>query len=312
MKKLAPVCLFVFNRLNETKRTIQELQKNFLALESDLIIFSDGVRGDQSDAKVIEVRNYIRTVSGFKSIQIVEAITNNGLANSIIEGVTQTLNKYGKVIVLEDDLITTPNFLTFMNEALDFYKESSRVQSVNGYSLKIQNKEDVYFHRRAFPWGWGTWDDRWSKELFDKDKILKMIKTDKKLLKDFNKICGSDISSMLKDSISGVNNSWYVRWVFNHFINKKLSVYPATSKVRNIGFINEGTHCVGINTYKEEIDIKHNVDFSFFHFKESNKIVNDQFLKYFKKNYKIWFRIKLLVTPLGRTLLFNEIRNKYF
>lgn len=311
MKKLAPICLFVYNRLNETKRTVEALQKNILANESDLIVFSDGTRLDQSDEKVLEVRNYIRTISGFKSIKIVESITNNGLANSIIEGVTRVIKQHGKIIVLEDDLLTTPNFLNFMNQALDFYMESSEIQSVNGYSLKIQNHKDVYFHRRAFPWGWGTWEDRWSQDLFDKDEILKKITDDKNILTDFDKVCGNDISSMLKDSISGVNNSWYVRWAFSHFLNEKFSVYPKLSKITNIGFNDEATHCMGINTYVSELDNINEREFSFIKFRELEEDINNKFLRYFKKEYKFLFRMRLLRYSKGRNQVFKELKDRF-
>lgn len=312
MKKLAPICLFTYNRLHETRLTIEALQKNFLARESDLIIFSDGAKNEQSIIKTVEVKNYLKTISGFRSVTVNESIFNKGLANSIVEGVSQVLEQYGKIIVLEDDLLSTPNFLDFMNQALDFYKESNQIQSVNGYSLKIKCDNDIYFHRRTFPWGWATWQDRWTQDLFDKNEIHKKINENKKVLTDFNKICGNDISSMLQDSISGANNSWYVRWVFNHFLNENYAVFPKLSKINNIGFIDEGTHCLGINTYENIMDEEYKRSFSFIKFKKLGESSNNSFLGYFRRSYKFLFRLKLLKTSIGRTQIFKEIKNKFF
>jgi len=312
MNELAPICLFTYNRIEETIQTVSALKKNYLAKESDLIIFSDGHKDESTKKKVTEIRNYLKTVTGFKTVKIKESEINKGLANSIIHGVSEVIYKYGKTIVLEDDLITTPNFLNFMNQALDFYKDDDTIQSINGFSLKINNPENIYFHKRTFPWGWATWKNVWSQRLFDKDYIQNKITDNPKLLKKFNKICGNDMASMLQDSMSGVNSSWYVRWVFNHFSNNKYSVYPTLSKVVNIGFMYESTHCNGINTYISELDNKFNMSFTFVKLKELDKDMNKEFLRYFKKSYKLFFRIGLLKNLYGRKLLINEIKRKFF
>lgn len=312
MKNLAPICLFTYNRLDQTKQTVEALQKNFLAKKSDLIIFSDGAKNELAIIKIKEVRKYLKSITDFKTVTIYESSNNKGLANSIIDGVSKVIKQYGKVIVLEDDLISTPNFLDFMNQALDFYKESYRIQSINGYSLKIENKLDIYFHQRTFSWGWATWKDRWSSYLFDKDHIQQKIKSTENILSEFDRICGNDISNMLQDSISGINNSWYVRWTFDHFINKTYAVFPTSSKIFNIGFVGEATHCVGINTYISEIDTSYKRTFLFLDFEKMNRKQNIQFLRYFKKSYKLMFRIKLLNNFNGLNQLSKEIKHRLF
>jgi len=309
--QLAPICLFTYNRLSETKQTVEALQNNFLAKESDLFIFSDGGKNEVSKVKVQEIRAYIKTIVGFNSINIVESIENKGLANSIISGVTQVVNKYEKVIILEDDLITSPNFLNFMNQALDFYKNDAQVQSINGFSLLINsNINDVYFQTRPFPWGWATWQDRWREELFNKSEIKKEIDLNKELLKNFKNKCGRDISKMLVDSVNGVNDSWYVRWTYNHFINKTISVYPRESLVANIGFGADGTHCKGINTYRYKLLEKTKINFKFLKYKDLDKKTENDFLKYFTYAYKLKVRLKYLTTKSGRKTLKEDIKEK--
>lgn len=309
--KLAPICLFTYNRPRETKQTIEALQKNFLASESDLIIFSDGPKNQMAISRTDEVRKYIKTVNGFKNVTLIEASRNKGLANSIIEGVSAVFEKHDRVIVLEDDLITTRNFLNFMNQALDFYEEIKEINSINGYSLKLySNQNSVYFQTRPFPWGWGTWKNRWKTQIFNKEEITKTIETEKLLLKEFRKACGNDISRMLLKSITNKNDSWYVRWTFDHFRNNKYSAFPKYSFIQNIGHTSDGTHCKGINPYESELTNDKTTDFSFSEFTLPGKKQKKEFLKYFSIRHKIWIRIKLLRTSDGLKELLKDIKIK--
>ncbi|WP_269686700.1 glycosyltransferase [Flavobacterium lacustre] len=310
--QLAPICLFVYNRLDETKITVEALKANFLAAESKLFIFSDGFKNAETQSKVEEVRAYIKTITGFKEITLIESAVNKGLASSIIEGVTKIVNTHGTVIVLEDDLVTTPNFLDFMNQSLQFYESNTSIQSISGFSMKIKNKlkdSDVFFHQRTHSWGWATWGNRWDKNIFYPIYITDTIASKPNILKNFNKQCGNDISEMLLNSLSGKNNSWYVRWVFDHFITKRLTVYPFLSKVYNIGFSDNGTHCKGIDVFKTEIDQLHLKKFLFLEQFE-NQLINNDFLEYFRKSYKLKFRLKLLLTQSGRIEVYRDVKNK--
>jgi len=306
---LAPICLFTYNRLEETRISIDALQDNYLAKESELFIFSDGWKSEFDRDKIELVRAFLKTITGFKKVTIFEANDNKGLANSIIDGVTQVIKTYGKVIVLEDDLITTPNFLCFMNESLMFYSKSLKIQSINGYSLKVDSDEEVYFHNRTFSWGWATWGNNWSKDIFDAEIIKKIIKNKNSVLSDFNKYCGEDMSVMLQDSLSGINNSWYVKWAFDHFINDHYAVYPTSSKINNLGFNGTATHCLGINTYVSNLDSRFNCNFRFENFEKAK--INQEFLKYFTKKYKVIYRLKLLISnPIMLPKLIIEIKDR--
>lgn len=310
---LAPIVLFTYKRLDTLQQTIEALQKNYLAPDSNLYVFSDSAKGEHDVDAVTTVREFIKSINGFKSVFVIESQFNKGLATSVIEGVSQVLNEYEEVIVMEDDLLTTPNFLNFMNSALDYFKNNEAIYSINGYSHLIEGvaliDDGFYFHSRASSWGWATWGNRWEKNSFDKNLIREKINSDTSLLNNFNKVNGEDSGDMLLGSLNGKNDSWYIRWVFYNFLNNKLSVYPTLSKVINIGFNSDATNCDGISAYVSEVDMLNKVSFDFKNIVPLNK--NDyRFLKYFSKKYKLIFRIKLLKTSLGRRKLIDELKSK--
>jgi len=239
---LAPIVLFVYNRLDHTKRTIDALKNNFLSKDSELIIFSDGPKKNLDKPKIDELRSYLRNIDGFKKIEIVERSKNLGLAESIISGVTEIVNKYGKIIVLEDDLVTSPYFLKYMNEALDLYENEEKVISVHGYNYPVKGiKTSTFFLLGADCWGWATWKRGW--DLFEEDgkKLLEQIKK-KRLSWKFDFDGSYPFMQMLKSQIVGLNNSWAIRWYASAFLANKLTLYPACSLVDNTGFDNSGTH----------------------------------------------------------------------
>ena len=312
MKKLAPICLFTYDRLDLTIQTVTALQNNYLAKKSKLFIFSDGPKNKNGLKKVLEVRNFINGITGFKKIQVFESKKNIGLANSIINGVTKIIQSHGKVIVLEDDLITSKNFLDFMNKALDFYENHKNIQSINGYSLYVGSSSlnfDIYCHTRTYSWGWATWSNRWQKPIFDKKSISNIL--DNEMIMRFNEKCGANISRMLKKSLNDENDSWYASWAFNHFINDSISIYPYLSKVKNIGYGNDATHCTTINVLKSKFDQNNFRDFKFDKTIKVNDDVSKKFLKYFTFKYKLFFRIKLIFQKEGIDLLINEFKIKF-
>jgi hypothetical protein len=288
--KLAPICFFTYNRLEETKKTVCALQQNNLASKSELYIFSDGWKSELGREKIQNVRSFLKTITGFKTITIFESSINKGLANSIIDGVTQVINKHGKVIVLEDDLITSPNFLDFMNQALTKYKAESEIISISGHTLDFKipkgYEHDVYFFGRAGSWGWGTWQDKWDLidwEIKDWNSFIK----DKYLIKKFN-LNGNDLFPMLKGFQEGKNNSWAIRFCYNQFKLNKLSVYPCISKLDNIGFSDEATNCKGYNRYKINFKPEH---ISTFNYPDKIKI-NNLIQKKIRKHLGLYSRIK--------------------
>lgn len=250
--KLAPIVLFIYNRLQHTKQTVEALQRNELAKESYLFVFSDGAKNDFDAQKVEEVRKYLKTINGFKNVTVIEREKNWGLANNIIGGVTQIVNEYGKIIVLEDDLVTSPGFLRYMNEALDMYADEERVASIHGYIYPLKSPEklpETFFIRGADCWGWATWARAWKYFEPDGQKLLNELKT-RRITKEFDFGGAHPYTRMLKDQINGKNDSWAVRWYASAFLRDMVTLYPRRSLVQNIGLDNSGTHCGTTNVFK--------------------------------------------------------------
>jgi len=241
--KYAPIAIFGYNRPVHLEKTVQALLNNKEARESELFIFSDGAKKPEHADQVELVRNYIKTITGFKKITIVERKKNMGLANSIIHGVTEIINKYGKIIVLEDDLITSPYFLEFMNMGLSKYEKEFRVMQVSGYMfpVNIAIEEDAFFLPLTTSWGWATWKRAW--EIFDPEaKGLEQLRQNKKLQKRFNLDGAYDYYSMLERHFAGKVDSWAVRWYLSVFLQNGLTLYPVKTLVANTGFDGSGTH----------------------------------------------------------------------
>lgn len=239
-----PIVVFVYKRLEETKMTIQALKENEMSKDSNLIIFSDSHKEFKDKKEVLKVREYLKTITGFKSIEIFESNQNKGLAQSIIDGVSQVFEKYEKAIILEDDLLVSSDFLKYMNETLDFYKNDTRIWSISGYmpelNMKNISKKNVYLIPRACSWGWGTWKDRWEKN----DWEIKNYEKEKKIkiFKNLFNIGGNDLFLSLRKQVEFKGKSWAIRWCYNQTKNGMYTIYPFKSKVKNIGFGENATH----------------------------------------------------------------------
>ena len=245
----APIALFAYARLRHTQRTVAALLQNALAKDSDLIIFSDDAQTIDMQIDVDEVRAYLITIAGFRSIKIHCRPYNFGLAKSIISGVAEVLNNYERVIVLEDDLETSPFFLTYMNEALEKYAEDDRVASIHGYVYPVKKSlPAAFFMRGADCWGWATWKRAWAHFNPDGQYLLAELRR-KKLINEFDFNGAYAYSTMLEDHIRGKNDSWAVRWHASAFLANKLTLYPGRSLIFNIGFDGAGTNCGISNVY---------------------------------------------------------------
>jgi len=241
--------LFVYNRPLHTRQTVEALQKNDLAKDSDLVIFSDAPKNAEAVEAVREVREYIGTVTGFKTITIVERDRNWGLANSIIDGVTSVVNKHGRIIVLEDDLITSPFFLDFMNAALENYKEDEKVMHISGYMFPIDNAglPETFFLRTASCWGWATWDRAWMH--FEKNPERIMGEYTKQTINRFNLDGAYDFWTQVELNAAGVMDTWAIFWYESVFKEGGLCLHPKYSMVKNIGHDATGEHCRDTDTF---------------------------------------------------------------
>jgi GT2 family glycosyltransferase len=239
----APVALFVYNRPIHTRQTVEALLSNSVAAQSALYVFSDAPRDAAASQAVDEVRSYIRSIAGFKSVTFVERETNYGLARSIIDGVTELCDIYGRAIVLEDDLVTSPYFLTYMNNALECYENEERVMQVSGHIFQVPEfaqKKEALFLPFVTSWGWGTWARAW--KYFDPSaQGWEKINSDSVLRRRFNLDGHFDYSTLLEQQRCGKVNSWAIRWYLSVFFNNGVVLFPPQSLVRNIG-LGGGTH----------------------------------------------------------------------
>ena len=244
-----PIALFAYNRLTHTRCTIEALQKNYGADESPLYVFSDGPRSDRDIDAVNEVRAYLRCIDGFSSVEVIESEANAGLAASLIRGIGLVLNEYDSIIVLEDDLVTSPYFLKYMRDALRVYQDEERVASVSGYSfpLDIETAETFFLNYTAC-WGWGTWRRGW--QLFEPsgDKLLSEVRK-RGLCDEFDMRGAYPYTQMLQDQCRGKVDSWAVRWHASLFLAGRLMLFPGRSLVNNIGHDGSGVNCAGASHF---------------------------------------------------------------
>jgi len=250
--QLAPVILFVYARPEHTRKTIEALAKNHLASDTNLIIYSDAARGSDDIEAVNAVREYIKKVQGFKSVTINERQRNYGLAESIVDGVTETINLHGATIVVEDDLITSEHFLNYMNEALRIYATEERVMHIAGHMPDIDTNglPETFFMRQSSCWGWATWARAWKYFHRNSDEIIKSFTPQD--IHRFNLDGTMDYWSQLLANHNGQLKTWAVYWYACVFLKKGLCLHPRTSLVSNIGHDGSGTNC-GKNPHHHRI-----------------------------------------------------------
>lgn len=261
MQQLAPIALFVFNRPEHTRRTLKFLKQNLLADESRLFIFSDGAKTDQQGDSVAEVREIISSVEGFKSVEIICRKTNFGLANSIIDGVSMLTEKYGKVIVFEDDLISSPFTLRYFNDALKRYENEDKVMHIGAYMYPIKNKNlpQTFFYRAASSWGWATWGRAWKHFEPDIDRIISQFDHNK--IKRFSIDGTMNFWKQIREFKRGKNNSWAIRWYASIFLKGGLTLNPSASLVNNIGHDGSGIHSGKNDIYDVQVSNQAVTDF---------------------------------------------------
>lgn len=298
---LTPIILFIYNRPNHTKQTLEALSNNTLASQSDLFIFADGPKNTASKEQlesIKQTRKVAASENWCKSVTLIESETNKGLARSIIEGVTEIINKYGKAIILEDDIITGKYFLEYMNEALEKYQGNKEVWHVTGWRdpIKHTKKNKAYFYPTMDCWSWATWTDRW--QYFKKDPLYYKSIFSPQMIESFN-VDNTDkgMFSQIEDNITGKINTWAIFWYATIFVNNGLCLGPTKSLCKNIGFDNSGVHC-GTNSAEEIIETIDNKIQVF-----PKKIELDK--KEFSKNKK--FNIKKNKEKINLTFIIKTI-----
>lgn len=271
--KCVPIVLFVFNRLDHTKRAVEALLKNKLSQESELYIYSDGARGERDMEAIENVRSYCRNITGFAQVHLLEREENWGIEKSEIAALTELLKKYEACIVLEDDLEVGTRFLEYMNRALVRYKDEKKVIAISGYShidtnLRNVKGQEFYFSQLTTSWGWATWADRW--QLFDDKNLNLDILKDEARQRRFDLDGACPYTQMLKQQMEHGYITWDVAWYFKAFENDLLTLTPVHTLVNNIGM--DGT---GIHYNNDAIDSNHirNVEYEYrFDFPEEIKL----------------------------------------
>lgn len=243
----APIITFPYNRPFHLKKAIYYLDKNKFASESELYLFCDGPRSKEDENNVMAVRTLCRKITGFKTINIIEREENLGCYKNIRFGIDEILSSYDSAIIMDDDVITSPYFLNFMNQALIRYKNEPCVFSISGWCppshlIKIpsQYSYDAFFMYRNGSWGWGIWADRWNKIDYDLKNINSFLE-DTSLCREFSR-GGEDLLNMLKEQIHGKINTWDIQLCYSQFKHGCVSLYPTVSYTTNIGTDGTGFH----------------------------------------------------------------------
>jgi hypothetical protein len=285
-KMLAPIVLFTYRRTGTLVQTIHALRQNELAEQSDLFVFSDGGKNASEWETVNFIRDYCKRLEGFKSIKVIPSEHNLGLATSIIGGVNWVLSQYSKVIVVEDDLITSPYFLRYMNESLDFYEDDDRVICVSGYVYPIKGLPETFFVKGADCLGWGTWKRGW--ELFDyRSQYLCDAIIEYRREFDFNN--SYPYYRMLKKKADGKLDSWAILWYASAFLADKYTLYPRQSLVRHIGNDSFATHrqkgnWLHVELTDKPIDFLKRTQYWETSLSEQSNNMKYQFAEFFRKN----------------------------
>lgn len=319
--ELAPVIIFTYNRINHVKKVIDALKNNVLASRTEVFIFSDGFKDNNDKFQVEEVRLYLKKLKlknnkkkEFKNFEIFESKGNNGCTNSVIYGINKIFDMYKMAIILEDDIITSKNFLMFMNKALQYYKNDFSILNISAYNLcdNIYNRGyDTFLYKRFIGYGWAIWKNRWDllDWNMDKNKLKNVnIKQFKKISPDlYNNFLGY----FLYDFASKLD--WDIMLYFNQLILKKFTVLPIKSKTINIGMDGSGLHRNFVNNNKKyNFDINDDkLDFNFCNL--VNKDCIDKYSEMFEGNFKnkILRFLGLLARLTNSYSLAHEIRNVF-
>lgn len=250
---LAPIALFAYMRPDHLATTVHTLAANPEATNTHLTVFCDAAKKPEHQPGVDAVRQFVASIVGFASVTVVERARNWGLAASIIDGVTRIVGEQGRVIVIEDDMMLSHNFLRYMNDALDLYANDEKVASIHGYCYPVTGVlPETFFLRGADCWGWATWRRAWQHFRPDGSALLAELES-RGLVNEFDMDSQYGFTQMLRDQIAGRNNSWAIRWHASCFLDGRLTLYPGRSLVHNIGNDGSGTHSKHTKIYAQTL-----------------------------------------------------------
>ena len=300
--KQAPVVMFVYNRADHFVKTYEALSRCEGAKNTDLYVFSDGAKREEDTEKVNSVRAAVREAKEktvFHTMEVIESPVNKGLAASVIAGVTQIIEKYGRVIVVEDDCTPSPYFLNYMNQSLEYYEDDITIGSIAGFTPAIEfpkdYKEDVFLAYRSCSWGWATWKNRWDNADWELKNMKDFYKNPKLIQKlNFN---GNDRFIRLYRQTRGNGSSWSVRFGAHLVKNSQYTVYPRYSHIQNIGCDESGVHSKAEDAAKMSVDLSKAIENS----RLIKLEVNDEIQMILKKHYSggMISDVKRMVATIG-------------
>ena len=294
MKKFAPLVVFTHLRINELKKCISSLKKCKESKNTHLYIISDGAVDQIQEIKINKIRKYIRSIKGFKKKTIYLRKKNFGLSKNILSGVTKIINKHGKIIVLEEDIIVQKEFINFMNLNLEKYKNESKIWHISGwnYNVNISSSFDAYCIRTMNCWGWGTWKNRWINYKKNPNKIIN--KWSKQKISKFNFDNTINFYSQIVRNYKKQINTWAVFWYATIFENNKLCINPTISLTENIGIGKKATHTINVDDiFKSKFENKSKSQFALPNELTESKFINQKIQKKIKKNKIKKYFIKL-------------------
>lgn len=242
MNDLAPIAIFAYRRPDKLKALLDSLSACSGAYASNLTVFVDGPKSTSEERLVGDVLGVAAEETRFASTRVIASPSNRGLSGAVIGGVSKMLQHHDRVIVLEDDLIVSEHFLTFMNQGLSTYAETNEVVSIHAYVYPVQGElPATFFVKGADCWGWATWRRGWAVFNPDGRELLdQLVKTDR--VGEFNFGGSENYLGLLQDHIAGRVDSWAVRWYASALLADKLTLYPARPMAVNTGIDGSGTH----------------------------------------------------------------------
>jgi hypothetical protein len=248
-----PVALFAYRRPFHLQKVVASLLLNPEAIKTELFVFCDAAKSLADQDDVDRVREYAKSIKGFRSVNVIERRTNYGLSRSITEGVSSLCREYGSVAVVEDDILVSPHFLNWVNAALDKYENDERVLSVGCYVFPTPIKlPETFFLSLPDCWGWAVWARSWRQFHADGGALLKALR-ERNLEHRFDFEGAYPYTEMLRAQTQGKNDSWAVRWSASVLLAGGLTVYPGQSMTLNIGFDGTGTHCGESDVYLSQL-----------------------------------------------------------
>ena len=246
MNSYSPIALFVYNRLQHTKKVIEAIKKNHISQRSTIYVFSDFSDVEFEKNKIKKIRNYLNNLNGFKKIIIVQRKYNLGTSNNIVLGLNQIFKKHDKCIIIEDDIIISKNFLYQMNYFLEKFNKITNIASIEGYMYPVKFKKsipDYFFLKGTGCWGWATWKRSWKNYEGSAEKLLNKFNDEKELVNDFDYYDSYPYYKMLKKQKWSKKKSWAIKWYASNFIKQNYTIYFKNTLVKNIGLDGSGENC---------------------------------------------------------------------